>query len=59
MLTLTCPYCGIRTDETELSPGCEVHLKRLGPIPLALAFTIWCFKQARFIDESVAAGVAH
>ena len=31
MLTLTCPYCGIRGDETELAPGYEAHLKRSGP----------------------------
>lgn len=31
MLTLTCPYCGIACDETELSPGGEAHLKRYGP----------------------------
>jgi sarcosine oxidase subunit delta len=31
MLTLTCPYCGIACDETELAPGGEAHLKRFGP----------------------------
>ena len=31
MLTLTCPYCGIDCDETELSPGGEAHLTRHGP----------------------------
>ena len=31
MLTLTCPYCGIRADESELAPGYEAHLKRHGP----------------------------
>ena len=31
MLILTCPYCGIACDETELSPGGEAHLKRFGP----------------------------
>ena len=31
MLTLTCPYCGIACDETELSAGGEAHLKRFGP----------------------------
>ena len=31
MLTLTCPYCGIAADETELAPGGEAHLKRFGP----------------------------
>jgi sarcosine oxidase subunit delta len=31
MLTLTCPYCGVAADETELAPGGEAHLKRFGP----------------------------
>lgn len=31
MLTLTCPHCGIRAEETELSPGGEAHLRRYGP----------------------------
>ena len=31
MLTLTCPYCGIQAEETELQPGGEAHLKRVGP----------------------------
>ena len=31
MLILTCPYCGVRADETELAPGGEAHLKREGP----------------------------
>ncbi len=31
MLTLTCPYCGIAAEETELHPGGEAHLKRMGP----------------------------
>ncbi len=31
MLILTCPYCGIECDETELAPGGEAHLKRHGP----------------------------
>ena len=31
MLTLECPYCGIKACETELSPGYEAHLKRFGP----------------------------
>ncbi|MFQ6552770.1 sarcosine oxidase subunit delta [Aestuariibius insulae] len=28
MLTLTCPYCGVEADETELSPGGQAHLVR-------------------------------
>ena len=31
MLTLTCPYCGVATEETELAPGGEAHLTRHGP----------------------------
>ena len=31
MLTLTCPYCGIAAEETELAAGGEAHLKRFGP----------------------------
>jgi sarcosine oxidase, subunit delta len=31
MLILTCPYCGVAADETELAPGGEAHLKRHGP----------------------------
>lgn len=31
MLILTCPYCGLAADETELSPGGEAHLTREGP----------------------------
>jgi len=31
MLILTCPYCGVAADETDLAPGGEAHLKRFGP----------------------------
>ena len=31
MLTLTCPYCGVAAEETELAPGYEAHLTRHGP----------------------------
>ena len=31
MLILTCPYCGVDVDETDLQPGGEAHLKRYGP----------------------------
>jgi sarcosine oxidase, subunit delta len=30
MLLLTCPYCGIAAEESELAPGGEAHLKRAG-----------------------------
>lgn len=59
MLLLTCPYCGVKACETELSSGSEAHLKRFAPGSLAEAFTLSRFKEGRFIDESVAAGVAH
>lgn len=28
MLILTCPYCGVKCEETELTPGGEAHLGR-------------------------------
>lgn len=31
MLTLTCPYCGVTAEETELVPGGEAHIARHGP----------------------------
>ena len=31
MLMLTCPYCGITADETELQPGGAAHIQREGP----------------------------
>ena len=31
MLLLTCPYCHITAEESELTPGGEAHLKRHGP----------------------------
>ena len=31
MLKFICPICEIETDETELMPGGEAHLKRVGP----------------------------
>ncbi len=30
MLILTCPYCGIQADETDLHPGGEAHILRHG-----------------------------
>jgi len=30
VLVLTCPYCGVAADETELAPGGAAHLKRAG-----------------------------
>ncbi len=31
MLILECPNCGLLADETELSPGGEAHVERVGP----------------------------
>ncbi|MFD3191811.1 sarcosine oxidase subunit delta [Sedimentitalea sp. HM32M-2] len=31
MLILTCPYCGLAADETDLAAGGEAHLTRHGP----------------------------
>ncbi|SMH30722.1 sarcosine oxidase subunit delta [Maritimibacter sp. HL-12] len=31
MLILECPCCGVMADETELAPGGEAHLTRVGP----------------------------
>lgn len=31
MLILKCPCCDVLADETELAPGGEAHLKRMGP----------------------------
>ena len=59
MLNLDCLHGGVTADETELSPASEAHLKRFGPGSTAEAFTLSRFKEGRFIDESVAAGVAH
>ena len=45
MLILTCPYCGIACDETELSPGGEAHLKRHGPGSTDEAFEGYLFQR--------------
>lgn len=31
MLLLTCPYCGVAAEETELHPGGQAHITRAGP----------------------------
>ena len=46
MLTLTCPYCGIHADETELAPGGEAHLKRFGPGSSDADFEDYLFRRA-------------
>lgn len=43
MLILTCPYCGIDADETELTPGGQAHLKRYGPGSSDEDFTAYLF----------------
>lgn len=43
MLTLTCPYCGVTADETELAPAGEAHLKRFGPGSDAADFESYLF----------------
>ncbi|MCQ0969071.1 sarcosine oxidase subunit delta (plasmid) [Paracoccus sp. TK19116] len=43
MLILTCPYCGVRAEETELAPGGEAHLKRIGPDGSDEAFESYLF----------------
>lgn len=43
MLTLTCPYCGVAAEETELQPGGEAHLKRQGPGSSDEAFESYLF----------------
>ena len=43
MLTLTCPYCGVAAEETELAPGGEAHLPRHGPGSSATDFEGYLF----------------
>ena len=45
MLILTCPYCGVEADETELEPGGEAHLKREGPGAADDAFEGYLFQR--------------
>lgn len=45
MLVLTCPYCGVEADETELSPGGEAHLTRHGPGSDDVEFTDYMFQR--------------
>jgi len=46
MLILECPYCGVVADETELAPGGEAHLKRVGPDGSDEAFESYLFDRA-------------
>jgi len=43
VILLTCPYCGIAAEETELAPGGEAHLKRSGPGSSDQAFEDYLF----------------
>ena len=43
MLILTCPYCGMAADETELTPGGQAHLRREGPGADDAAFEAYLF----------------
>ena len=43
MLILTCPYCGLNAEETELHPGGEAHLTRIGPAGSDDAFEDYMF----------------
>ncbi|MFI0396902.1 sarcosine oxidase subunit delta [Paracoccus jiaweipingae] len=46
MLILTCPYCGIAAEETELHAGGEAHLKRVGPEGDDAAFEDYLFRRS-------------
>ncbi|PIE06706.1 MAG: sarcosine oxidase subunit delta [Rhodobacterales bacterium] len=46
MLMLECPCCGVMADETELAPGGEAHLKRVGPEGSDEAFEAYLFARA-------------
>lgn len=43
MLLLTCPYCDLSVEETELTPGGEAHLERFGPESDDAAFEGYMF----------------
>ncbi|MEM8556024.1 MAG: sarcosine oxidase subunit delta [Pseudomonadota bacterium] len=43
MLILTCPYCGVNAEETELMPGGQAHLRREGPGSGDEAFEAYLF----------------
>ncbi len=43
MLRLTCPYCGVDADESELAPGGAAHLRREGPGSGDAAFEAYLF----------------
>ncbi|MGY9046611.1 MAG: sarcosine oxidase subunit delta, partial [Rhodobacterales bacterium] len=45
MLILTCPYCGVKAEETELHGGGEAHLTRFGPESSDEAFEGYLFQR--------------
>ncbi|MFP4406004.1 sarcosine oxidase subunit delta [Rhodosalinus sp.] len=45
MLLLTCPYCHVAAEETELHPGGEAHLARVGPEGSDEAFHAYLFER--------------
>ncbi|MFP4570110.1 sarcosine oxidase subunit delta, partial [Rhodosalinus sp.] len=45
MLFLTCPYCHVAAEETELHPGGEAHLTRVGPEGSDEAFHAYLFER--------------
>tara|TARA_A100001011_G_C14047639_1_gene730505 strand:- start:205 stop:528 length:324 start_codon:yes stop_codon:yes gene_type:complete len=45
MLRLICPYCKAEADETELIPGGEAHLKRMGPGSTDQKFYYYLFER--------------
>ena len=58
MLILECPYCGVRAEETELSPGYEAHLKRYGPGSSDAEFEAYMFarKNPKGVLKTVCCG---
>ena len=45
MLLLNCPYCGIRGEETEFSPGGEAHIKRAAIESSDKEFEVYLFSR--------------
>ena len=59
MIKLECPHRIPKTNGFSFRFCSYAHAKRVGPSLLTEAFNMWRFKEGQFIDESVAAGVAH
>ncbi len=45
MLRLKCPYCHLEVDETELAPGGEGHIARMGPQSTDEEFSDYLFSR--------------